>query len=406
MVAEGGLNILVVDDNRSAADALARVLRKQGDEVTAVYDGESAIRLIRDQAPDVVLTDLKMEPVDGMEVLQAARELRPPVEVIVFTAYGAVDTAVKAMRRGARDFLTKPVTVDQVNRRLDDLRRTAAPGQLLQEEAPRTGFIAESAKGRRLWEEIQRAAGVPTPVWIEGELGAGRGFTAEKIHELGQGGGPFVLYDAARATDWPEQGTALVTNVDDLPDDLQRQLFRQLQRVPDGVRVIATAGPDGRRTVAEGRLRSELYYALAVLVVQVPPLRERPEDVVPLLRSALDRFSKRYDRTRPELSETQARRLETHAWPGNIRELLNLAERAVVMGAGAFDLEVIDAPPAGLPKLEPGFNLANYLESIERQILVEALRKTEGDRNQAGRLLGVERNTLRYKLNKYGLLDH
>ena len=405
---DSSLNILVVDDNRSAADALARVLRKQGDRVSAVYDGETAIQRIQEQAPDLVLTDLKMEPVGGMEVLAAARALRPPVEVIVFTAYGAVDVAVKAMRRGARDFLTKPVTVDQVSRRLDDLRAGeggAAPRPAAEAPSAPVPFIAEAEASKRLLEEIQRAAGVPTPLWIEGEIGAGRGFTAEKVHELGSPEAPLVLYDVARGGEWPTHGTAVLANVDDLPDDLQRQLHRRLQHVPDGVRIIATASPDGRRTVAEGRLRSDLYYALAVLVIEVPPLRERREDIVPLLHKALDRFSRRYDRSRPELAESQARRLVSHAWPGNIRELFNLAERAVVMGASAFDLEVIDAPPAGMPKLEPGFNLATYLESMERQILVEALRKTEGDRNQAGRLLGVERNTLRYKLNKYGLLD-
>lgn len=403
-MAGSALKIMVVDDNRSAADALARVLRKQGDDVVAMYDGQSAIAGLQEDPPDLVLTDLKMEPVDGMAVLEAARAQRPPVEVIVFTAYGAVDVAVRAMRKGARDFLTKPVTVEQVNRRLDDLRHggtSEAPSVADDHDAD---FIAESEAARRLLEQVQKAAGVPTPVWIEGEIGAGRGYIARKIHEYSHGLA-FHVYDVARATGWPDSGTVLVANVDDLPDDLQRKLYRDLQHLPEGVRVIATAGPDSRRLVAAGLLRQELYFALAVVVVPVPPLRERQEDVVPLLQRALDRLAHRYGRIRPVLSTAQARRLETHAWPGNIRELLNLAERAVVMGAGAFDLEVIDTPPSGLPKLEPGFNLTNFLEGVERQILVEALRKAEGDRNKAGKILGVERNTLRYKLNKYGLLD-
>jgi len=399
------LKILVVDDNRSAADALARVLSKQGDKVSAVYDGESAIARIESDPPDLVLTDLKMEPIDGLQVLEAARHQRPPIEVIVFTAYGAVDVAVRAMRHGARDFLTKPVTVDQVNRRLDELRGASAGGSATLLEDDEAEFIAASDAAKRLLDQIQKAAGVPTPVWIEGEMGSGRGYAARKIHEHGAPEAPFHIYDVARATEWPESGTVLIPNVDDLPDDLQRKLHRDLQHAPDGVRLIATAGPEARRQVASGRLRQDLYYALAVVVVEVPPLRERQEDIVPLMERALTTLSERYERPRPALSTPQARRLQAHSWPGNIRELRNLAERAVVMGANAFDLEVIDASPAGLPKLEPGFNLANYLEGVERQILVEALRKAEGDRNKAGKLLGVERNTLRYKLNKYGLLD-
>jgi len=157
--------------------------------------------------------------------------------------------------------------------------------------------------------------------------------------------------------------------------------------------------------VADGSLRPELYYSLAVVVVRVPPLRLRPDDIRHLLEQALDDFSRRYGRPRPTVDPGRLESLTRHSWPGNIRELLNLAERAVVIGPEALALDVIEYVSAEFPKLEPGFSLSNYLESTERRILVEALRKTGGDRARAGRLLGVERNTLRYKLNKYGLLD-
>jgi DNA-binding NtrC family response regulator len=193
--------------------------------------------------------------------------------------------------------------------------------------------------------------------------------------------------------------------VDDLPSDLQRRLHRRLQYLPEDVRVIATAAPDGRRLVAEGTLRPELYYMLAVVVVAVPPLRQRTEDILPLFQQALETFAERYSRSVPTASSTTLAELERHAWPGNIRELLNLAERMAVMGAGHADFLVIEGSGAGLPNLEPGFNLATHLEALECKILVAALRKCNGDRAETGRLLGVERNTLRYKLNKYGLLD-
>lgn len=402
------LKILIVDDNRSSADALARLLRKQGDQVAAVYDGQSAIDRLRSEPPDVVLTDLKMEPVDGIAVLRAARSLHPPVETVVFTAYGAVDVAVAAMHLGARDFLTKPVTVEQVAARLDQIRAgssSVGAMPITTEE----GFLACSPASQELLSTLERAAGAPSSVWIEGELGSGRAYCARTLHLLGdrQRGTttPLTIRNVTREEPWPSSGTVLLPNLSDLTKELQRELFRQLQSVPDSVRVVATAKPGGRQQVAEGELRPELYYQLAVVVIGVPPLRRRSEDIGPLFRQGLAAYAERYDRPIPELPSDATQLLERHFWPGNIRELLNLAERTVVMGREGFNLDVIEDTGPGLPKLEPGFSLSAYLEAVERRLLVEALRRAGGDRATAGRLLGVERNTLRYKLNKYGLLE-
>jgi DNA-binding NtrC family response regulator len=168
---------------------------------------------------------------------------------------------------------------------------------------------------------------------------------------------------------------------------------------------MATALSDGRQHLSEGKIRPELYYRLAVVVIQVPPLRSRSEDIARLFRSGLDTYAGRFGRPAPDITPRMKDLLERHYWPGNLRELFNLAERTVVLGEDGFNLEVIDAPGAGLPKLEVGFSLSTHLEDVERRILVEALRRSGSDRTLAGRLLGVERNTLRYKLNKYGLLD-
>jgi DNA-binding NtrC family response regulator len=402
------LRILVVDDNRSSADALARLLKKQGDEVHTVYDGEAAILRIREAPPDVVLTDLKMEPVDGMEVLQAARAQHPPVETIVFTAYGAVDVAVQAMHLGARDFLTKPVTVEQVSSRLDQLRAERLPGGP-EPEQDDSDFVARAEASRALLATIERAAAIPSAAWVEGEMGSGRAYCARTLHRLGDARRgsttPFVVRNLTRDEPWPTTGTVLLPNVDDLNEERQRELHRELQVLTEGVRVVATAGPGGRGRVAAGELRPELYYRLAVVVVQVPPLRRRPEDILPLFARGLRSYAERYGQVAPELTPRMRELVQRHFWPGNIRELLNLAERTVVMGEEGFNLEVVEDPGAGMPKVELGFSLSDYLEGVERRILVEALRRAGGDRALAGKLLGVERNTLRYKLNKYGLLD-
>lgn len=399
------LKVFVVDDNRAAADALSRVLAKSGHQVDTAYDGQTAIERIRIDPPDIVLTDLRMEPLDGLSVLQAARELRPPVEVILMTAYGDVEVAVRAMHMGARDFLTKPVTVEQVMDRLKELRADrSAPKEAGSERAP-VEFIARAPASIECKEALQRAAGVPSPVLLEGEVGSGRGHAALTLHRMSTPDAPFTVRDLGRLGPWPESGTVLLPNIDDLPDDLQAALVRALQHVPQGVRVIATAGPNCRRRVAEDKLRASLYYALAVVVIPVPPLRRRKEDVRPLIELHLRTLAGRYGRELPEIPEEQLEALERHSWPGNIRELFNAAERAVVMGPNSLLIEIVESPANGLPKLEPGFSLSNYLEAVERRILVEALRRTGNDRNKAGGLLGVARNTLRYKLNKYGLLD-
>lgn len=395
------LRVLVVDDNRAAADALARVLTKGGDHVEAVYDGATAIERMASSPPDLVLTDLRMEPVDGMAVLEAARNQRPPVDVIVFTAYGDVDVAVRAMRLGARDFLTKPVTVDQVTRRLEQVR--AEHQQQVVQDAP--DFIARSSESKQLLHALRQIADVPTPTLLVGEVGAGRGHAALTLHRMGTPDQSYTIRDIARQEPWPERGTVLLPSIDDLPDDLQLALLRSLRSVPSGVRVLSTAGPEIHRLMGEGRFRSQLFFELAVVVIDVPPLRRRPEDIGPLLDVHLSTLAARYRRQKPTVSPEVVARLETHLWPGNVRELFNLAERAVLFGPEVLNFAVTEQPPDGLPRLEAGFNLSNYLEGIERRVLVEALRVADGDRNRAGDLLGVARNTLRYKLNKYGLLD-
>ncbi|MBN2798454.1 MAG: sigma-54-dependent Fis family transcriptional regulator [Deltaproteobacteria bacterium] len=392
------LRVLVVDDNRSGADALARVMRKQGDAVDVTYDGASAIQAIEGGDYDLVLTDLKMEPVDGMQVLQAARALRPPVEVIVFTAYGATDIAVKAMRMGARDFLTKPVTVEQIETRLDRLRTQ-------REDDPQLPFTAGSQAGQRLLGELQALAEVQSPVWLEGEIGSGRGHAARTLHALSGASSDLVIRDLGRAdAPWPAEGTVLLPNVDQLPQDLQLALHRALLRKPERVRLIATAAPESSQALSGGTLRPELYYQLAVIVVRVPPLRERTEDIPALLTRAMSHFADRYLRTAPEVQPSTLQQLQRHGWPGNIRELINLAERAVVLGQQALQISTVTPTTSCLPRIEPGFSVSAWLESQERMVLEEALRIANGDRNLVARLLGLERNTLRYKLNKYGLL--
>jgi two-component system response regulator HydG len=394
------VKILVVDDNRSSAEAMSRILRKQGHTVQMLFDGASAQDVLRSNPPDLVFTDLQMEPVDGMEVLRTARSLHPPVEVVVFTAFGAVDKAVEAMQRGARDFLTKPISVQQILDRVGSLA-----GQPVLPEPAATGTSMLDAATLRL---LGALADVPSPVWIEGEVGSGRQTAVAELASL-SGSGPPIPVDVQRFAGWPERGLAVLSDVDELDADDQARLYRHLRSVPPDVRLVATARPGSQDRVAEGLLRSDLYFSLAVVVVTLAPLRNRVDQIPQLFQRALEDSCQKYGRELPLLTEAQQRALSSYDWPGNLKELRNLAERTAVLGAAGFALAPATNPMATTATdaslFTEDFRLADHLEAIEADLLRLAMETADGDRTIAGRLLGVERNTLRYKLKKYGLLS-
>jgi DNA-binding NtrC family response regulator len=398
------LRILVVDDKRSAADTLARLLRRDGDDVRVAYNGDEAISALLQAAPDVIITDLVMEPTDGMAVLEVARAQRPPIEVILMTAHGAIEIAVDAMRLGARDFLTKPVAFQQVRARLAPLRggssvtRTVAPSP----------FMQNSEISKAFYSTLTKAAMATSNVLIEGEIGSGRLHAARILHNESTASTlPCVIRDIARDTTWPEKGTVILPNIGSLQTDLQLKLLRELNTLPSNVRLISTSKNRLLDSVAAKKFNAGLYYAVAVVQLNIPPLRTRQDDIIPLMESALKTLAQRFKKQEPVLSPTHKQKLVAHNWPGNIRELFNLAERTVVLGTHNLNFGNASKPRAATaaPNLEKGFDLAKYLESIEENLLTAAMDKANGDRHKVGEMLGVARNTLRYKLRKYNLID-
>lgn len=401
---EPPLRILVVDDNKTAAMAEAMLLRRDGHEVDVRHDGGSGIEALESRPYDLVLTDLRMEPIDGLAVVQAARGCVPPVDAIVVTAYGSVDAAVEAMRLGAIDFMTKPITADQLRQRVRDYRQSPARGIALVGESPTMQEVRDAAT---------RLAAVRSTVLVTGETGTGRRHIAHWLHENGPDAErPLVLAQPGRELA-PEvldsAGTLLLPNVDDWSPDAHELLQRQLYRLAAGQppRIIATASPEIGDRAAAGEISAELYFRLAVLVLPLRPLRERPGDIEPLLHHFLDHHARVFGQTATPPSPDQLRRLLGHAWPGNIRELRNLAERAVVMGPHAFEMPVRSPlpTPSALPQLAEGFDLAEHLEWLERTMLTRAVEQTGGDLKAMVRVTGLERNRLRYKLNKFDLID-
>jgi len=403
-MSETTLHILVVDDNQTAAMAAAMLLRRDGHDVDVRHDGGAAIEAMADTTYDLVLTDLRMEPVDGLAVVRAARGGSPPVDAIVMTAYGSVDAAVEAMRHGAIDFMTKPVTADQLRQRVRDYRQSPARGIAL---------VGESDAMQQVRETATRLASVRSTVLITGETGTGRRHLARWLHENGPDADrPLVIAQAGREIPVEQlegAGTLLIPNVDDWSPEahilLQRQLYTLVAGEPP--RVVATASPEIAERAAQGDISPELYFRLAVLVLHLVPLRERPGDIHSLLNHFLDHHARVFRQPSPKPTTADLLRLQGHAWPGNLRELRNLAERGVVMGPHAFQMAVRAPAPTEnvLPQLAEGFDLANHLEWTERTLLTRAIEQTGGDLREMCRVTGLERNRLRYKLNKFELID-
>lgn len=395
-------SVLVVDDNRTAAENLGLVLRRHGYTVDVVFDGAAALTRLDAGGVDVVITDLRMEGVDGIDVLRHARRLQRPAEVVVLTGYGTVEAAVSAMRLGARDFLTKPATPSQVIALLQQLGGQGPRMRLL--EGP-------SALAARLARQLDAVLASNAPVLLLGEPGTGRADVARTLHERGSRSNlSFVTIHTHRTLselDASTVGTVFLPGLDLVDPRDHVELVRGLDALGDEPRIIAAAGADWSAQRALSTGSRELFFRVAVLELHLPPLRERREDIGALIAARLT------DRGRGEPSDGllpspgQLKALEHHGWPGNLRELSALVERALVFGPGVWDIQVQSAPeePATSPVLSEGFSLQDHMEQVERTILERAIQQTGMDRNEMSRLLNVERNTLRYKLNKYGLLE-
>ncbi|MEL6349903.1 MAG: helix-turn-helix domain-containing protein, partial [Myxococcota bacterium] len=262
----------------------------------------------------------------------------------------------------------------------------------------------------RLQAQATKLSRVRSTVLLTGEIGVGRRHIAQWLHQNGPDNDKPLLVARPNRVITTEAlesaGTLLIPSVDSWDHAAQTLLQQQLETLEPGhpPRVIATSGPELDQKVSAQTFRPDLYFRLAVLMMPVPPLRERPEDIEPLLNHFLEQNAQVFEKPIPPPTAAQLARLRQHQWTGNIRELSNLAERAAVLGEVVFDMPVKPRSATGLPELTPGFNLSDHMEEMEKALLIQAIEQTNGDRPKMSRLLGLERNTLRYKLNKYKLL--
>jgi two-component system response regulator HydG len=447
-----GARVLIVDDEASARSGLEKLLRQEGYSVDAAADGAAALELAAERPPDIVVTDLKMPRMDGIELLSKLRDQDPDLPVIVVTAFGDVGSAVQAMRSGAEDYLTKPVDFDAlvlaIERALercalrveaDNLRR-----QLREREGDGLeGLIGASPAMQKVYRMARQVAGARATVLITGESGTGKGELARAIHAKGpRAKAPFVaLHCAALVESLLESelfghergaftgadkrrigrfeqahgGTLFLDEVGEIPPATQVKLLRVLQErtfervggndsISVDVRLIAATNRDLAADVQEGRFREDLYYRLNVVHIDMPPLRVRDTDVLLLANHFLRRFAAENKRKVEGFSDRARAKVVAHRWPGNVRELENAIERAVVLCEGPLIDEEhlpIDVAPVGRGATIriPGATMAE----IERYAILSTLEATNGSTTRAAEMLDISVRTIQYRLHEYGL---
>jgi DNA-binding NtrC family response regulator len=442
--------VLVVDDERRQSDILQMILEAEGYETTAAGNGRQALQAAQGGGFDVVLTDLKMPDLNGIELLSEILKLQPAPLVVLMTAHGTIDSAVDAMRKGAFDYLTKPLEKDElllVLRRAMERTHLVRENRMLHEQL-RDRFRLDNIVGAHgsmqdVFRVVHKVAGSASTVLIYGESGTGKELVARALHhESDRRGRPFYAVNAAALPEsileaelfGHEKGaftgaemrkiglfeqasgsTLFLDEVGDLKRDLQVKLLRALQereilrvggteRIQIDVRIVAATNQDLERAVREGRFREDLYYRLNVIPIVLPPLRDRRTDI-PLL---VDHFLAKYAGGRARgVSEDALKTLMAYDWPGNVRELESVIERALLLGEGELivpaDLPASLRSGAGGPKRAMDLEIPDSgidLDAVERSLILKALEKAGGNVTRAARLLGLSRRTLQYRIEK------
>jgi NtrC-family two-component system response regulator AlgB len=442
------LRALVIDDEPHIRDTIALCLEGSGCRVEKASTGAAALEALRLAPFDLAFCDLRLGAESGLDLVPRMLAERPGLDVVVITAYATVDTAVEAIRRGAKDYLPKPFTPAQIRHQVDAARgRRAASlrvGDLearLADAAPEVRIDSSSPRMRAVVETLGRAAAHDVAVLLRGESGTGKGVLARALHALGpRRERPFVvvncptlseellaseLFGHARGAftgavrdqegrvEAAEGGTVFLDEIGEISPGLQAKLLRFLQekrfeRVGENrtrtadVRIVAATNRDLEAAVKEGRFREDLLYRLNVMEVTVPPLRERGEDLLPLARSFVSFFARQAGRPPPDLSPAAERLLAGWPWPGNVRELRNVIERAVILSPGqVLEPESFPERMAGHAAKAPHLGGDFTAEEIEREHILRVLART-ATQEEAARILGIDASTLWRKRKKYG----
>lgn len=446
--------ILIVDDEKVQREMLEGFLVKQGYGAIAAADGQRALEKFKSGTFDLVLTDYRMPAMEGIQLLKEIKRLNPEAVVVIMTAYGTVGTAVTAMKEGAYDYLTKPIDLDELLLLIQRVEREVSLGQENRElkeqlrEKFKVDFIVSAS--RRMEEALNligRVSQSPATVIILGESGTGKELIARAIHySSARADKPFVKVNCAALPEnlleselfghekgaftgavarrigrfeQADQGSIFLDEIGDLSPALQMKLLRVLQEkeferlgsnqtIKSDVRVIAATNRNLEEAIKKGTFREDLYYRLNVVTISLPPLRERKEDIPLLMEHFLKKYNRENNKKVNSLSKEARDLLLRHEYPGNVRELENIIERAVVLCRGET-LTTQDLPlnlrdsktEAALERAREGRNLPDTLEEIERQLIAKALERSGGVQTKAAEELGISERVLRYKMKKY-----
>ncbi len=447
--------ILVVDDERSLVLLATRILKKEGYDVKGAYSGPEALVIMEKFAPNLIISDLKMPEMSGIELLKKVKRRSPETDFIILTAYASVENAVEAMKSGALDYLIKPLknpdelrlAVEKVLERQTLIRSNTLWQTQLTDGLPPTNVIFAGMED--VWQQIQRVASTEATILLHGESGTGKSLIAKVIHQLSNKTGAFVELNCAAIPETlieselfghekgaftgaiktkqgkfelAQDGTIFLDEIGEMPLSAQAKLLRILQErafervggtitLTTNARIVAATNQDLKAKIADKTFREDLYYRLNVFPIELPPLRERPGAVETIGEYLLKTISMRVGKHMQEISKGALELLKSYHWPGNIRELYNTIERAVILAdekqriLDRSDLSFLDitledtTSPDGTTLHEPELK---KLEEIEKEAIEKTLMITKGHRRKAADILGISLRTLQYKIKKYG----
>ena len=454
------LNILVVEDNETMRRAMVQILKKVG-RVAEAAGGIEALNQIKEDCPDLVITDYKMTGLNGLDLMKKIKSEHSDIEIMIITAFGSIELAVEAMKAGARDFITKPFSKEEillkVNRAADIIQqrirsnRLADENRYLREEVDvRLNYgdiIGQSAPMKKIFRTVRKMAASDASVLITGESGTGKELVARAIHnQSARSSGPFIRVNCGALAEGvleselfghekgaftgalrckkgrfelADHGTLFLDEIGDVPLTTQVKLLRVLQEkefervggeetLSVDVRVLAATHRNLKEELKKGTFREDLFYRLFILPVEIPPLRERKDDIPVLTDYFITRICDEMQKERFDITPEAMKILIGYNWPGNVRELENVLERAVVLSADrtlresdfSFLISSGDAENAS-GTLDLNINL----ESLEHRLLKRAMKESKGVKARAARLLGIKEGAFYYKLKKYGLLE-
>ena len=449
-------NILIVEDEPKMRRLLEISLGEDGHKVQSAPDAETGLRYLQRNGIDLIVTDLKLPGMNGLEFLQEVKRWNASAPIVVMTAYGTVETAVEAMKAGASDYVLKPFSMAEMRLVIGkelDVQRVRDENRSLREALGKRyqfqNIVAHSTKMQEVLAIVERVAATNSTVLLGGESGTGKDLIARAIHQNSRrASGPFIKINSTAIPDTlfeselfgyekgaftganaskpgkfelADKGTLFLDEIGDVPAPVQVKLLRVLQEreferlggtrtLRVDVRLIAATNKDLRAALEQGTFREDLYYRLNVVPIDIPPLREHKDDIPDLVQHFLARFAGESAKQVEKITPAALKLLMEYHWPGNVRQLENTIERAVALSSNpVIDADGIyldagpgkSAPLHALPVLPDGMTL----EQWEDEIIQEALRRAQGNKSQAARMLGLSRNALRYRLSKMGLPD-